>query len=81
MASSIGRLTSFDEPQFVEPWISCFATEVRATKLKGNPVRAEENEITDHFLSSAGCQAIIKISIMVNPKQLQNLTFGKFPKL
>lgn len=81
MASSIGRLTSLDEPQLVEPWIQCFAAEVRATKLKENQVRGEENEITDQFLASAVCEAIMKIAIMVNPKQLENLTFAKFQKL
>lgn len=39
--------------------------------------KLQENEITDLFLVSAGCETIRKISIMVCPKELEDLTFSE----
>ena len=36
-----------------------------------------ENEITDLFLATPGCKAIMKVSIMLYPTNLEDLTFEK----
>ena len=40
-----------------------------------------ENEITDSFLVSAGCEAIIKISVMVHSKDLEEITFQEIKQI
>ena len=54
--------------------LGMFAALARVKKLKDQNVSGEENEITDLFLASAGCEAIKKISVMVYPKIPEDLT-------
>ena len=77
MASLLGFLTSLDKPEYVETWIRFFAAFARMKKLKDQNATGGENEIMNLFLTSAGCEAIKKISIMVYPKILEDLTYEK----
>ena len=72
MASPIGCLTTLDYPKYVE---TCFEALDRATKLRDRRSEGEQNEITDIFLATAGCEAIQKVSTMAYPRNLEDLTF------
>ena len=69
MASPIRYQLSIDDPDFVDTW------------LKDDKEKGGENEITDLFLATAGCQAIMKVSIMAYPASLENLTFEKISQI
>ena len=49
----------------------------RTIKLKNDKNKGGENEITDLFLATAGCEAIMKVSTMAYPTNLEDLTFWK----
>ena len=59
MASPIGYQLSLKDPDFVNMWLRCFAASARTKKLKGNKEKRGENEITDLFLATAGCELIM----------------------
>ena len=69
MALPIGCLTTLDDPEYVETWISDRRSE------------GEQNEITDMFLATAGCKGIQKVSMMVYPRNLEELTFKEIGKV
>lgn len=48
--------------------------------MKGQ-AKWEANAIADLFLALVGCEAIIKISVMVYPKQLENLIFVEISEI
>ena len=72
MVLPIQNQLSLEDPDFVDIWIRCFAASARTKKLKDDKEKGEENEITDLFLVTAGCEAIMKVSIMAYPT---NMTF------
>ena len=73
MVSPTNHLTRREEPDFVETWIKCLSAHARSKKLKDERNTGAENQIID--LSSAGCKAIIKITVMFYPRELEYLTF------
>ena len=75
MASPIGCLTTLDDPEHVETWISCFEALARVKKVRDRRNEGEQNEITDIFLATAGCEAIQKVSTMSYPRNLEEMTF------
>ena len=77
MASPIGYQLSLEEPDFIDTWQQCFAASTRTKKLKDDNEKGGENEITDLFLATAGCEAIMKVSIIAYPTNLEDLTFEK----
>ena len=48
---------SLEDPDFVDTWQRCFAASGRTKKLKDDKEKGGENEITDLFLATAGCEA------------------------
>ena len=62
------------EIDFVETWMRCFAVHAN------NECRGE-NEITYLFLATAGCEAIMKISLTTYPRELEELTFNQIKKI
>ena len=58
MASPIGCLTTLDDLEYVETGIRCFEALVRVKKLRNRRSQVEQNEITDMFIATAGCEAI-----------------------
>ena len=81
MASPTKNELSLEEPEYVETWIRCFAANARTRKLKDNKERGGENEITDLFLATAGCEAVMKISTMAYPRNLEDLTFEEISQV
>ena len=77
MASPIGYQLSLENPDFVNTWLRCFAASARTKKLKDDKEKGGENVITDLFLATDGCKAIMKLSIMIYPTNLEDLTFEK----
>ena len=77
MASLMGYQLSLKDPDFVDTWLRCFAANTRTKKLKDNKEKGGENEITDLFLATARCEAIMKVSTVVYPTKLEDLTFEK----
>ena len=71
MTSPIGCLTTFDDSEYVETWISCFEALARVKKQRDKWSEGKQNEITDMFLATA----IQKVSTMVYPRNLEELTF------
>lgn len=53
----------------------------RLKKLNGNKVRGSKNEITDLFLALAGCKVMMKISLMIYPKEMEDLTFKEINEI
>ena len=77
MASPIVYQLSFGDPDFVDTKLRCFAVSARTKNLKDDEAKGGENEITDLFLDIAGCEAIMKVSTMTYPTNLEYLTFEK----
>ena len=68
---------SLEDSDFVDTWLRCFGASARTKKLKDNQEKGGENEITDFFLATAGCEAMMKVSTMAYPTNLEDLTFEK----
>ena len=81
MASPIGSLTTLDDPEYVETWIRCFDALAREKKLRDRRSKEEQNEITDMFLATAGCEAIQKVSTMAYQRNLEELTFKEISEV
>ena len=77
MASPIGYQLSREDSDFVDSWLQCFAA---SAKLKYKE-REIENEITDFFLGTAGCEAIINVSTMAYSTNLEDMTFEKISQI
>ena len=75
MAAAIGILTRLEDPDYVEMWLKCFSAFARSKKLQDKKNIGRENEITDLFLASAGCEANMKVAVMIYPKDLEDLPF------
>ena len=45
--------------------------------MKDDKEKRGENEITDLFLDTTGCEVIMKVSTIVYPTNLEDLTFEK----
>jgi len=77
MASRSGEL-NFDDPEYTEAWLRCFAASARSKKLKD-----EEGSlaITDLFLAKAGVDAIRRVSVMAHPKDLESMPFDEIRKV
>ena len=80
MVSPIGCLTTLNNTEYVETWIRCFEVLARVKKLRDRQSEGEQNEITDMFLSTAGCKAIQRVSMMAYPRNLEELTFKEISK-
>ena len=80
LASPIVSLTRLEEPDYVEMWLKCFGAYARKN-LRDQRNVGGENEITNLFLASAGCEAIIKISVMAYPKDLEELIFQELKQI
>ena len=76
MASPIGYQLSLEDSDFDDTWLRCFASSAETEKLKDKE-KGGENEITDLFLVTAGCVAIMKVSTLAYPTNLEDLTFEK----
>ena len=74
-------LSAPQHPNFVDTWLRCFAASTRTKKLKNNKAKGKENDITGLFLATAGCEAILKVSIMAYPTNLEDLTFEKINQI
>lgn len=81
MASPVGPLTRLGEPDFVEMWLKCFSAYARSKKLQDKKGLGGENEITDLFLATAGCESNMKISVMAYTKDLEDLTFEEISQI
>ena len=81
MVSPIGYQLSLEDSDFVDMWLRCFAASARTKKLKDNKERGGEIQITDFFLVTAGCEAIMKVSTMAYPTKLEDLIFEKMSDL
>ena len=77
MASPMWSQLSLEISDFVDTWLRYFAAGARTKKLKDDKEKGGENEITDLFLATAGCEAIMKVSTMAYPTNLEDLTFEK----
>ena len=77
MASPIGYKLSHEDPDFVDTRLRCFAASTRTKKLKDDKEKGGENEITDPFLATAGCEAMMKVPTMAYPTNMEDLTFEK----
>ena len=66
-----------EDPDFIDTWLRCFAASARTKKLKDDKEKGRENVITDLFEATAGCEAIMKVSAMAYPTNLEDLTFEK----
>ena len=75
MASPIGSLTRLEEPDYVEAWLDCFAALSRNRKWQDQVESDGTNEITNQFMAYAGCEAIMKIKVMVFPRDIQRMSF------
>ena len=62
MASLVGYQLSLVDPDFVDTWLRCFTASTRTKKLKHDREKKGENQITDIFLATAGCEMIMKLS-------------------
>lgn len=81
MASPIGYSLVLEDPEYVDTWIRCFAANARCKKLKDNKNTGGENEITDLFMATAGCEAIMKVATMVYPRELEEMTFEEISQV
>ena len=70
-----------EDPDFVDTWLKWFAACARTKKQKDNREKGGENEITDFFLTTAGCKAIMKVSTIAYPTNLKNLTLEKISQI
>ena len=50
-------------------------------KLKDGEEKGGENEIMDLFLATAGCKAIMKVSTIAHPTNLEDPTFKKISQI
>ena len=73
MASPIGYQLSLEDSDFIDTWLRCFAASARTKKLKDHKKKGGENEITDFFLATAGCEAIVKVPNMAYLSNLEDL--------
>ena len=80
MASPIGYRLSHEDTDFVDMWLCCFATSARTKNLKVIKEKNRENEIVGIFLTKAGCNAILRVSTMAYPTDMEDLTFEKNKK-
>ena len=81
MALLIGYQLSLEDPDFVNTWLRYFAASARTNKLKDDKEKGGENEIMDLFLATTGCEAIMKVSTIVYPTNLEDLTFEKISQI
>ena len=75
MASPIGSLTRLDEPDYVEAWLDCFSAMTRNKKWQDKVESDGTNEITNQFMAYAGCEAIMRLKVMVYPRDIQRMSF------
>ena len=75
MASPIGLLARLDEPDYLEAWLDCFAALSRTRKWQDKSGSDGTNEVTNQFMAYAGCEAIMKIKVMVYPKVMETMPF------
>ena len=71
MVLPIRCLTTLDNLEYVETWIRCFEVLARVKKLRDRQSEGEQYEITDMFLTTAGCEAIERVSMMTYPRNLE----------
>lgn len=69
MAMPIGFFLFIKEPDFAKVWLNCFAADARTKKLRHNKASGRNNEITDWFLDTAGCKAIMKVLLIDYPRK------------
>ena len=81
MASPINPLTRCEEPDYVETRIKCFSAFGRSKKLKDERNTGRENQILVSFLASSGCEAIMKIAVMVYLRGLEDMKFEEVFKV
>ena len=72
---------SLEDPDFVDTWLRSFDVSARTKKLKDDQEKGGENENTDLFLATAGCEAIIKVSTMAYPTNQEVLTIEKISQI
>ena len=68
MTSPIGYQLSLEDPYFVDTRLRCFAASARTKKPKDDKQKIRENKITDLFLATAGCEAIMSLHNGVSRK-------------
>ena len=54
-----------------------FLAHAKSKKVKDERNTRRENQIMDLFLASTGCKAIIKITVMVYHRELEDMTSKK----
>ncbi|MEE4247258.1 MAG: retroviral-like aspartic protease family protein, partial [Kangiellaceae bacterium] len=67
-----------DDPAMTEAWLRSFAALSRSKKLKDS---AEDKQVTDLFLAKAGVNSVRVVSVMAQPKELENMNFSEIRKL
>ena len=77
MASPIGYQLSPEDPDFVDTWQQCFSASARTKKLKDDKEKGGVNEIMELFLATTRCEAIMKVSTIAYPKNLEDLILIK----
>ena len=81
MASPIGYKLYLEDPDIIDTWLRCFPESTRTKMLKDDKEKVGENEITDLFLVTAECEVIMKVSTMVYPASVEDLTFVKISQI
>lgn len=81
MASTIACLILLKHPELFETWMKCFTALSTVKKLSDSKYRGGVNEVTYLFLASESCEAVKKISVMVHPKMLEDLTFEEISNI
>ena len=64
-------LNTLDKSEHIKTLIGCFAIFGRVKKLEDEKAYRGENEITDVFLYTAGCETVKEISTMAYPKEFE----------
>ena len=62
-------------------WLKCFGAYARAKNLQDKRNVGGENKIIDLFLASAAHEAIMMISFIAYPKDLEELTFQEIKQI
>jgi hypothetical protein len=68
-----------DDPGLTEAWLKSFAALSRTKGLKDT--EEEGNKVTDLFLSRVGVEALRKITLMAQPKDVEKMPFKEIQQL
>ena len=79
MASRSTTDLQLDDPGLTEAWLKSFAALSRTKGLKDT--KEGGNKVTDLFLSRVGLEALKKITLMAQPKDIEQMPFDEIQQL